>query len=48
MNEKNVYPSLEEDEKEDEEILRLMSEAKVNTDMKQEAAMFQRQSVRQF
>lgn len=42
------YPSLTEDEKDDEEILKLMAEANVNNNMKENAAMFQRQSVRQF
>ncbi len=41
-----MYPSL--DEEDDEEILRLMGEARVNNELKQEAGMFQRQSVRRF
>lgn len=44
---KSEYPSLDEDE--DEQILKLMSEAKVNSDMKQEAGnLFNRQSVKRF
>ena len=48
--EKSEYPSLSEDDKDDEEIMRLMEEATVNNNMKDEAAnaLFQRQSVRQF
>ena len=44
------YPSITEDEKDDEEILQLMAEANssVNNNMKENAALFQRQSVSQF
>jgi hypothetical protein len=47
--EANSYPSLEMEEKDDEEILRLMSEAKVNNELKKEAGdIFKRQSVKRF
>ena len=44
---KGEYPSLEEED--DEEIMRLMSEAKVNNDLKKEAGnLYNRESVKRF